>query len=314
MAQSDTHNNEAGWVAGLDGGGTKTDLLCLNAQGKEIAAHAFGPLNVNSGSAESIADTLTAVVQYLNSLPGGANACAGLCVATAGLSNPQAEPLLHAALERAGFARPVIFRGDQEAALMGAVGNVGAVLVAGTGSICFGKNAQAETARTGGFGHLVDDEGSGYAIGRDMIAALLRAHDGRGPQTVLSTWVLEALDLPDIGALIRFVYQPQRDKKEIAALSRLLTPGIEAGDKACIAIAERAIAELFLLCQPVIDKLGLQHSVLAFSGGVLKNHAAVADGLRARLLAAYPHLSVMPAKRSAAFGAALMAKEQFLDA
>ena len=71
-------------------------------------------------------------------------------------------------------------RRDQETALAGALGApCGMVLIAGTGSICFGRDAVVKQPGSGGYGHKIDDEGSGYALGRDALAAVVRAQDGR---------------------------------------------------------------------------------------------------------------------------------------
>lgn len=300
------------YVAGLDGGGTKTRLMCIDAQGRILAEGVFGPLNINSGSLATIQTSLKEAVELLFRLPGGQDALAGLCIATAGLSNPQAKPQLEAALKEAGYAGPLLLRGDQEAALMGAVGPVGAVLIAGTGSICYGVNEQGQSARTGGYGHLVDDVGSGYAIGRDIISAMLRAQDGRGPRTLLSDLVYERLQTRDLGEVIRFVYTPLRDKRDIASLSSLLQGAVAQGDEAALAIAQRAAEDLGTLCLPVLEQLGLQQGSLAFMGGVLDNHPYIDAALRQRLAERYPGLRIMKARQSAAYGAAALARAAFL--
>lgn len=76
--------------------------------------------------------------------------------------------------------------GDHETALAGALEEpAGVILIAGTGSICYGVNESGAKFRAGGYGHIIDDAGSAYAIGRDILKAVVRSSDGRQGQTVL---------------------------------------------------------------------------------------------------------------------------------
>ncbi|HPS81896.1 MAG TPA: BadF/BadG/BcrA/BcrD ATPase family protein, partial [Candidatus Limiplasma sp.] len=163
------------YVAGWDGGGTKTRVVCLSAGGEPFAEHTFGPLNPNGTSETEVCRTVSEALRWMETL----GRCTALTVSSAGVSNPDVSSLLGRLLSENGYHERFQLVGDQESALYGAVGPYGAVLVAGTGSICYGRNRQGDTARSGGYGYLVDDEGSGYAIGRDILTAVLRAGDGR---------------------------------------------------------------------------------------------------------------------------------------
>ena len=115
------------------------------------------------------------------------------------------------------------------------------MLISGTGSVCCGRNDSGTLFRTGGYGWRVDDEGSGYAIGRDILRAAVRAEDGRGPATVLKQAVLEQLGLPDIPGLVAWMYAPQTGKKEVAALAPLLNQALERQDEAAGLIVRHAV-------------------------------------------------------------------------
>src|SRR5205085_1278058 len=82
----------------------------------------------------------------------------------------------------------------------------GIVIIAGTGSIVYGRNQRGEAARAGGWGHLIGDEGSGYWIGREALAAVMRAEDGRGPSTRMTADILEFFTVADVSRLPRIVY------------------------------------------------------------------------------------------------------------
>ena len=220
------------YAAGMDGGGTKTVLEARAPDGRVLLRERFGPLNLNSAAAQAVRETMQGCTDALARLPGGLEACAALCVGSAGVSNPQARALLEQMLRRCGYRGALLLTGDQETALAGALGApCGMVLIAGTGSICFGRDAAGKTARSGGYGHKIDDEGSGYALGRDALAAVVRAQDGRGPRTLLTDLVFAQLKVVDVGGLVQFTYDPQTDKKQIAALAPLVARAYEAGDE-----------------------------------------------------------------------------------
>ncbi len=299
------------FVAGLDGGGSKTALCCMDARGGVLLEGAFGPLNVHGTDPAAIARTLRDIVLALSSMDGGLPSCAGITVAAAGASNPVSGELIGAGLREAGYRGPFGQRGDHEAALRGAVGATGAVLIAGTGSICFGRNEAGETARSGGWGYLLDDEGGGYAIGRDILRAVLRAADGRAVETALTAAVYGRLRGARPEDLVRAAYAPS-GKAAVAGLAPLLEPACLAGDAAAKRILRRAAGELALLCGAVIGRLRLDGALLALTGGVLLNNAALAKAVRLELKKKHPLLRVTAPLRDAAWGAADLARETWL--
>lgn len=291
--------------AGWDGGGTATGVACVDAAGNTLAESRFGPLNLNGSDEETIEKTVRDCLAWMRST----GACAGLCVGAAGVSNARADALLRMLLVRNGYHGPLRLAGDHEIALAGAVGGPGAVIVAGTGSVCYGRNARGETARCGGFGHLVDDGGSGYAIGRDILGAVLRAADGRVGPTMLTKAVASELGSAKPGDLVSYIYHQNRAKADIARLAMLLSPAVEAGDSAATAIADRAAGELCTLVSAVLTRLDMPDAELAFLGSILIKCAPVR--LRALSLteAAWPGARLIEPRRNAACGAALLARE-----
>jgi N-acetylglucosamine kinase-like BadF-type ATPase len=291
------------FVAGWDGGGTKTCVVCATADGTEIGRNVFGALNINGASEREIFSCVSQAVAFVQGMPGR---CLGMVIATAGTSNPAAGEMVGRALLKAGYAGPYAMHGDQEAALFGAVDGVGAVLVAGTGSICYGRNAAGETARCGGYGYLVDDEGSGYAIGRDILSAVLRSADGRNAPTALSALVYAQEKWRDIPAIMRTLYTGETDKSQVASLAPLLRQA--GGDPAADAIAKRAGGELARLCETVVRKLSMPDAQVALSGSILTHFESVRSETTQLLLKAFPGLRFCEPLHDAAYGAALMAR------
>lgn len=139
-----------------------------------------GALNPNGTVAGQCEATVADLLRNMAALPGRLDACRMLCIGAAGISNPATRVHLQNALQAGGYHGPVTFTGDQQTALWETLGGPGGiVLIAGTGSICYGQSTDGREARSGGWGSLMDDEGGGFALGRDALAAVVRAEDGR---------------------------------------------------------------------------------------------------------------------------------------
>ena len=295
------------YYCGWDGGGTKTEVCILNREGK-TASQAFGPLNVNGASRETVEKTVRDAVTYMSCQPDGLSGCAMLVIGMAGVSNRDAAAFMEQTVRQAGYEGPLRLAGDQEIALAGAIQGYGAVLIAGTGAICYGRDLAGNSFRVGGWGYLIDDGGSGYAIGRDILMAAVRAEDGRGKDTCLKQKAFDALGVKDISGIITWLYSPGTGKKEIASLAPLLLPALEAGDEAAGAIARKAANDLAELVITGWHKTGMRDGEAAMTGSILNRYAPIRSMAEARIHAELPEVRVISPRFSPARGAALMAQ------
>ncbi|TJY42295.1 ATPase [Cohnella pontilimi] len=296
------------YVAGLDGGGTKTAVTVLDENGGTVSTFGSGALNFNGADEAAVLRTFRDIFNGIAEACGGLDNCAQVAVGAAGVSNPAVTARIENAVRHCGHRGGLVIMGDQEAAHYGAhEGGPGIILIAGTGTICYGRNEAGHTHRTGGFGHLIDDEGSGYSIGRELLTALVKAFDGRAPATPISAMVHERLGTKTVGDVIAFVYDRSRSKKDVAALAPILSEACGLGDEAALAIADRSAAALVELVVPVAAKLSLQRGELAPIGSVLLKNVYVRSAFEEKLGRVLPELRVISAKRDASFGAALMA-------
>lgn len=253
------------FLAGIDGGGTHTRVELRDERNQFLQRLEFGPFNLNAIGEEAF----RALLRQIFAAMGVMEECAKLCFGAAGVSNPKVGQILAEELERAGFSGKWALLGDQEIALRGAMDGPGAAVIAGTGSICFGKNAAGDTARSGGWGHLIDDGGSGYALGRDVLAGAVRAFDGRTQGDTLLRAVYERLGGSAPSDIVSFVYSPRTDKAAIARFSRLALDLAAQGDRQALAILERGAEDLAALAAAVQKKLGIQDCPIALLGGLL---------------------------------------------
>jgi N-acetylglucosamine kinase-like BadF-type ATPase len=298
------------FVAGLDGGGTKTAVAITDESGAVVHAFASGPINFNGNDEAAIRGSFEEIMRIIGEVCGGLDRCEQICIGAAGVSNPTMTARLTSHIRDCGYPGGLLIIGDHETALCGALDDPygrGIILIAGTGSICYGRNEAGLTHRAGGFGYLIDDEGSGYSIGRDLLAAVVRSEDGRAPKTAIAALVYERLQVGTVREIVSFVYDKKTGKKEIAALAPLLSEACALGDQAAMEIVEKSARSLVELAVPVVEKLSLQEGVLAMAGSVLLKNEKIRNAFRERLKREYPGLSCIAAKKDAESGAVLMA-------
>ncbi len=130
-------------------------------------------------------------------------------------------------------------------ALTGATGGQpGIIVVAGTGSIAFGRNSQGETGRAGGWGYIYGDEGGGFDLTREAVRAALRMEERWGPPTTLRATLLEAVGAESANDLMHQFYTTDFPRPQIAGYSRLVDEAAREGDRIAIEILNRAAQQL----------------------------------------------------------------------
>lgn len=290
------------YIAGIDGGGTHTRLEIRDEENHFVRREEFGPFNLNVIGAEAFRELLREVFAACGALADYSRICFG----AAGSSNPGVEQIIGEELARAGFAGKWRLCGDQEIALRGAMDGPGVVVVAGTGAICFGKNPEGKTARSGGYGHLIDDGGSGYALGRDVLSTAVRAVDGRGNSWGILNGVYAQIGGCLPADIVSFVYDPKTKKADIAKFAPIALRQAELGDWEAWRILARGADELCELVKAVQQRLDMRSCRIALLGGLLQEENPYRTAVAEKLT----YLgTVVPPARDALWGAAQMAFE-----
>jgi N-acetylglucosamine kinase-like BadF-type ATPase len=161
-----------------------------------------------------------------------------------------------------------------DAALLPAAGTPegwGVALIAGTGSMAFARAPDGRTARGGGWGYLLGDEGSGYTLVLAGLQAVMRAADDRGPATSLRDRFLDKLGLREPAELVGAIYQGGRDRPALAALAPVVLEAAAKGDTVANSLVDQAAGELAQTLAAAARKLGLDQGVVpvALAGGLL---------------------------------------------
>jgi len=245
---------------GVDGGGTNTRAVLLNEEKLMIgegSAGASNPLRVGVETAVSnIFSAVDAACDEANKTR------SDIVSAIFGLAGVRRVDLRQRVRERIAQnleIKKIEVVTDAEIALYGAtLGKAGIVVIAGTGSICYGKNEKGETAVAGGWGPLAGDEGGGASIARRALQEIAKATDGRGNRTRLSEAGIDYFRTSSPENLLTAIYTPQMDNAKIAGFARLVVETAKEGDKIAVEILREAGFELGLAANAVIKKLNLQ--------------------------------------------------------
>lgn len=297
-------------AAGWDGGGTKTRVCLVDEKGTEIALRDFGPLNINGASEEVVSTTVRDALQFMADTVGDLELVPEVVIGMAGVSNRNAGSFVEQAVRACGYEGHLQILGDQEIALAGAIQGHGAVLIAGTGSVCNGRDESGKPFRVGGYGYLIDDPGSGYAIGRDILSAVVRAWDGRGKPTCLTELVFRTLNIEDIRGLITWLYSPTTGKQGVASLARLLAEALQAGDETAMKIADQAARDLTDIVLAGWRKSGMKDGELALAGSILEHFDRIRERMTSEIHSVFPMIRIGSPRSDPAHGAARLALEK----
>jgi N-acetylglucosamine kinase-like BadF-type ATPase len=299
-------------VLGADGGGTKTLGILADAHGNELARRQVGPGNPNvvgiEGATANLLELVAGCCERAKVAPSGLSAAVfGLAgVAGATVRDRLAEALRNGMHARGWGKIHFALETDARVALEGAFGGgPGVVVIAGTGSNLIGKLPDGRVTSVGGWGRILGDEGSAFAIGAEAIRAVARDIDGRTDAHVLRGLFAERLGWATRDAIIAAVYQ---DKHDLASLAPFVLEAAAADDPASEGILKRAASDITDQLGAIVARLGSAPSVgVVFVGGLIEHGTLyakiVAEAIHARL----PQVQIRQAESSPAQGAVLMA-------
>lgn len=267
-------------VLGIDIGGSKTHGI--RAEIADTGATVVAEATVGSASMSSVGATEAA--RQLDVLLGmlGNGGVQAVCVGAAGVDTPEAERrLLRLARERLPAIKVRVVH-DTHLVLAAAGLDTGAVAISGTGSAAWGRNAEGQQVRAGGWGYLLGDEGSAYGIIRAAVRHVLDRSDNGDGADLLTRDLTLACSVESTSQLLDLFYKTP-SRREWAAKAPLVFALAEAGDPACLDIVDGAAAELVRAVKRVCRSLGLGGPVV-LAGGVLVHQplmqVAVSVGLR----------------------------------
>ncbi len=293
-------------VLGIDAGGTKTVCQLADEQARTLV-EARGPgANLQAVGELEVEKVLHQVID--EALANSGARPAAICLGMAGVDRPRDADIVRGILLRIGHrAQPFVVNDALIALEAGIPGAPGVVVVAGTGSIAYGRDAQGRAARSGGWGYVLGDEGSGYWLGRQALRAVVRAADGRGRATSLTQRVLTHYRVERPQDLVWEVYHGGLKPTAIASLASVVGAAAAAGDALATQIIDAGAAELAGAAASVARRLSLEDCPVVLAGGILRGVAPLRERVLSDLGRAMPHATPLVLEVEPALGAARLA-------
>jgi N-acetylglucosamine kinase len=299
------------YFLGVDGGASKTAAIVTDEQGVSHGRGLAGGSNhLRVGIEEATRNVERAVNHALVEAGIAIKEIEYAYCGIAGSDHPAHHAKVVEAL-RVFFPRGnFIVDTDGRVALTGAIGfGTGIVIISGTGSVAFGRDDHGREARAGGWGPTLGDEGSGYAIAREGLAAIVRAYDGRGDATLMTQLLCNEYDMCDPTDLPQFVYAATTHADDIARYGKLVIEAARDADHVAQEIVENAGRELATSVIAVAERLDLLSKPfpVAYVGGAFHAGEVLLAPMRQSITASAPLAVVAPPRNTPVEGAAMMA-------
>ena len=299
-------------VAGVDGGGSRTRLILATERGEELAS-VEGPRSaMRPGEAEQSGAVVADLMRQALAQAAILDVPSILYAGFAGVGREEERRALETELNRLGVAEEVIVDSDAAIALADAFDDgPGVIILAGTGSIAYGRGPNGTFARCGGWGPVFGDEGSGAWIAKRALGIVAAAAEGREPAAALTGSILTAAEVNTPDELIPWAIAA--GTATIATLAPVVIATAAAGDARANALISLAAEELVVHVRALALKLfGDERAAIpvALSGGLLNKGSLLRKKLEQRIKSAVPGAQIRSAEIVPARGAVRAALRQ----
>ncbi len=298
------------FVLGIDGGGTKTLAAICDSTGQVLGTGQAGASNIDDVGLKAATQNIAQAVSKARAeakLEAAKFSAAFLGLA--GIVSHEDRQLVHGIAKTLDLAPLVGVDHDCRIALAGGLsGRAGIVLIVGTGSSCYGVNQKGLAWRSGGWGSLISDEGSGYDIGKQSLIAAVRDIDGRGAKTGLTDLMLSSLGISNPDQILHRLYVTGLTRAEIAALAPPVLELAQNGDAVALAILRKGWVQLSECVVAVTQKLKLEPPEIVLVGGIATGNSWVKQELQNVILKALPQAKFSNPELSPVLGACLLAQ------
>ncbi len=292
---------------GIDGGGTRSRLRVVDEQGNTVLKATGASTNIYSMSPETVERNLRDLLEPLSRVPVRAG-----CIGSAGLSREREKTLFSHILANLIPDVPVTLCSDGEILLVGGLLSMeGYCLISGTGSLALRRDSDGHITRSGGFGYMLGDEGSGWWIAHQALMRSLRSMEKRDVNTSMLSALLSALSLEHVDDLITYMHH-RVSKAEVARLAPVVTTFAEKGDPLARQILIDAAGELSALVESIYSSQ-LDHQELVYAGGVMEHDTIVRETFLRLLSERLPSVTVTQARGTALDGACMLARSTALS-
>lgn len=300
------------YFIGLDGGGTKTKCVLTDENLKVLYECVGGPSNFLLIGTDKVCKTIFSLIsESVNKLNISFDEINSVLIGTTGAGRIEDANLLKNSFDELIKTKNIninfYVESDARIALEGAfAGKPGSLLIAGTGSIIFGKDKNNNIHRVGGFGKLIGDEGSGTTLGRKGLNAVAKFLDGRSDKTILFDYLKNEFNIYNSNSLITAVY---RNNFDIASFAPKVIDAASLGDKASIKICEEETDELILHVKAIYKLINQEFMKLSLIGGIISNENFYSKMFHDKLKKELPNVLITNPEYPPEIGAVLLAKK-----
>lgn len=302
-------------VIGVDGGGTRLRAAIATARGVLLGFGEAGSGNYHDVGADQVRSNIEMAVKNAWDLaPMAPRRADAIFLGLGSVVTREDQAIIRGIVRDLPLVLDEFIGVDHDlrVALMGGLtGKAGIVLIAGTGSSCYGRDEQGQSWQAGGWGPVLDDPGSSYWLGRQAMIAAVRDHDGRGESTSLRGRVMEALEISDIRQILRRVELQGMTRSEIAGLAHMVTETAADGDSVARAIIARGVEELATMVATVAARLDFAGTMprvpVVVTGGLTNALGVFMDPLTDAIRRRIPQAVVMEPLLPPVLGAVILA-------
>ena len=275
------------YVLGADGGGSKTTVLLCDETGKTIAKAVGGGVNYNAvGMAQAKQNFKEAADRVITE--SGVKPDAAF-LGLAALSSRADEALTGEFCADVLECGTVLMDSDVFIGLATLNAPSAAIAICGTGSMAAARLPDGTVVHAGGWGHLLGDEGSGYALSLDALRAALRAHEGAAPPTALTKAALDFFKIKELQELIGVFYDPPIPRSAVAAFAPAFFECMEAGDETAKHIALNHASHFAQTVATLLRRLP-EKAPLGLWGGIFEHRKSFRDLFLLQLREEFPLL------------------------
>jgi len=302
------------YFLGIDGGGSMTVAMVATEAGQIIGRGESGRSNFRGiEAAEAIDAIRDAMVGAVEQADLQTTDISAACFGLAGAGRLIDRSFIKKGLNQAGLPKKLIIVDDMKIAMASVLPQGwGLILNAGTGTIAVGKDEQGKIDRVDGWGYLLGDEGSGYAIGLEVLKASLRSYDGRTHKTMLEESICRHFKITNPGELLELPEPKLHSPTAIADLARLAIDAAQQKDEIALRIVEQAGADLVRTASSLIGKFDWSKRSFqaCLMGGLLSNGGILRNKVEAGLQKFAHKIEIVAPYLLPVCGALLIAAEQ----
>jgi N-acetylglucosamine kinase-like BadF-type ATPase len=296
-------------IIGLDGGGTKTRVMVKERQDGEILFDQnFGMSNYNNIGVEGLKPVFCEIYEALFTCFQEQLQDAILVLGSAGVDRPKDVEIYLTALKESGFTCHLEVVNDAEIALVGGNGDrKDALMIAGTGSIVVGIDSKGKIVRSGGWGGLISDEGSGFQIGRHAIAAIMQEYDKVIAPTSFTEKLLAHFQLTSPEEFIDLLYlEDKLPVDKVASCTPIILEAWTKGDEAARTIVEAELEKLVRLVVGISRQMGSGKFRLSVAGSLLTKSTDYFGTFKEKLRVVLPQVEISAPLYDPVFGAIIV--------